>query len=313
MRTIILLVTILTATNQLKSQSEWPAPDAEWYLGHECFSPFDVDHYFVNGQFDTLNQTYTRISLERVGVLEYADTTLFITQDGEKYVRFNGDTLFWIFEGTERPLLCFNLEVGDTWNPLPLELPDPDSECTLSSMKVLDKTTVEYNGISYRQLTIGSEIPLPSETDDPQPHVVWYGVFDERTFGREQFFPEYNFCGGVVEWNCFDFRCYSDDEISIQETGNPCDFPISVSIKENFNSSPLEIFPNPVSTGEKVRFNSQQVFVGIEMFNISGKMISTQSMTAGQKEFNAPSPGQYIIRFEREDGSFVYTKLLVLP
>lgn len=303
----ITLFSFLFITISTFAQDPWPAEDAEWYFDHEgCMTWNDLSHYYVSGTEDIQGVNSTVIH----------QITYFAGFDSEyemdHIVYFNGDTLFWLFEDEFYPLLCFNLEVGDTWHPLPLDHPDLSSECIVSAMEVKEKSVVQYNGESYRQLVIGPELPEPIEWDDEWPHIVWSGTFDERTFGRGAFFPYYNMCKSVVEWDCPQFRCYTDSDLSLNVTGEECDAPLFVSIEETSLGERIKIYPNPITAGQQIYIDDIENYRELRIYSVDGRMLN-QLNTADLKhqELIAPSPGNYIIQTEGKDGAVGYAKLVV--
>jgi hypothetical protein len=229
------------------------------------------------------------------------------------YVHFNGDILFWLFEGEFCPLVCFNFEVGDTWHPLPTNHPNIDNECAFSPMQVKEKSLIEYNGIEYRQLVVAPELDYPEDWNDPWPHIHWEGVFDERTFGRSNFFPTFNLCSGVVEWDCPELRCYNDSELSLNFANGAACNPTGVYIEESISVDNTLFFPNPVHRGEFVQINNSESIRRISVYNLNGKQIENDlNMNQNTLQIDLPS-GYYIIESELKNRQKVRSKLMVLP
>lgn len=302
---------VLLSFSDLKSQDIWPHEDAEWYLHREaCFTPNILSHYEVNGTELIGGKECT--VLHRTTYSSWGEN-----YESNHYVFFNGDTVFWYFEENFHPLLCFNLEEGDTWFPLPEDSLQTGPDCIYSGMTINNKSTVEYNGQSYRQITISPEVSEPEEWEDPWPSIVWFGTFNERTFvqtaqyASSWFFPEYNMCDAIVEWDCPTFACYSDGEINIQATEEACDYPLWVSVDESEMNKSL-IFPNPVKTGDDIYFNTSIRIVSIRVFDLSGKLLVERS-NPGTTVTLEVSPGQYLTQIKKIDGSEEVGKLIVIP
>jgi hypothetical protein len=111
---------------------------------------------------------------------------------------------------------------------------------------VLEVDSVEYNSEWYRRVRLG-------ESDSQTTPFFWDGYFDERTFGRNIFYPEYNSCESIIEWAHMSFICYRDDELLIPNSYGPCGVALSTDIT---SSNHLKVFPNPITRG---RF-SQDIF-----------------------------------------------------
>ena len=295
----------------LRSQDIWPDAEAEWYLHIEaCFTPNVLTHYEVTGTEVITGEECT--VLHRTTYSSWGDS-----YESDHYVYFNGDTLFWYYNEAFFPLLCFNLEEGDVWYPLPEDTLQTGPGCDYSGMVIDNKTMVEYNGQSYREISISSEVPVPDDWEEPWPSIFWQGTFNERTFVQTEqyssswFFPEYNICDAIVEWDCPTFACYSDSELSIQPTEEACDYPLWVSLDENEFDNTL-LFPNPVKSGDDIHINSTIQIGSIQVFDLTGKLLIERSNPGLTMTLDLP-PGQYLTRIKVFNGSEVVSKMVVMP
>lgn len=308
-RLTLLLILLVTSPFFTCAQGAWPSENSEWYFDHEnCFSPSILTHFEVTGTTEIEGIECT--VLHQSTYSSWGDPL-----ESDYYLYYNGDTLFWLFEDTFYPLLCFNLEAGDTWNPLPTEHPGLDPNCAFSGMKVTDAYTVEIDGESYRQIEIAPEVPQPEEWEDPWPSIMWGGTFNERTFGYGQFFPLYNMCDAVVEWECYGFRCYNDEQVSIEETnGETCDHPLTVSIDEyTANSRPL-IFPNPLQNGSTLQMSSELDVQSITVFSVIGQRVVEESIGTPKNFITLNlNPGQYLVHIALINGEEGWEKLVIVP
>jgi len=239
-KTIYLFFFVLGIALNGMAQDLWPHENAEWWAEVEyyLFNP-SVMHHYVNGDTLIEGEICTKIKSDHYWSYDPESTDLNIHASSERYVYFNGDTLFWLVEDEFYPLLCFNLEVGDSWYPLPQE--GIEEECNQEPVSIIEKDTVFYNDQPYRRIRIEY-----FDWED-QPSFYWGGVFDERTFWKNYTYPHYNICGGVAEWLLYDFRCYNDAEISINDSGEPCNAPLSVY---SISKPSFKVFPNPIRSGE---------------------------------------------------------------
>lgn len=310
---LLALLVPLTSTSQevWPSSEAWPADDAEWYFSHPYVG--------VNGLILTHRQVDGTVELDGVQWTVLRDTVYspYWSPDSYEYlVHFNGDTVFWRYNDNVYPLLCFNLEVGDTWSPLPPEHPSSLSGCTPTQMKVSAKTTVTYNGENYRQISIESVVPQPMDWDEPWPSIFWSGTFDERVFATGgHFFPQYNICEAVVDWLYYDERCYSDSELSLVFHGDPsCDYPLFVSVDEIELEQKNLLFPNPVRVGQAVTLSNIQDAKTIILYSVAGQYVEQQSLDNGGSTVQlSVKPGHYIVQIERNNGEMVWQRLVVSP
>ena len=300
---IFLIATLCLFFTSGNSQEPWPSATSEWCveLGPPAVSFYDYLQYSVDGTLDTLGRECTRLMREGVAVL--SDTILRGTSF--KYLNFNGDTLFWLVEGQFRPLLCFNLEVGDTWFPLPADAP-PESQCPEAPMEVVAKNTVEYNGVEYRQISV-APVEAGSEVEG---YFHWSGTFDERTFGRNQFFPVYNQCIGVPDFPFYSFGCYQDDEISIEDCDLHCDASVSIPELAGLTDE-VKIFPNPLKTGETLRVDGIDKVEYMKVFNSTGELVQSVSRIGTFLEIDL-SEGLYFLKIESKAGYISTHRLLII-
>jgi hypothetical protein len=160
---------------------------------------------------------------------------------------------------------------------------------------------------------IAPELEYPEEWSDPCPHIYWEGIFDERTFGSSNFFPYFNSCNGVVEWDCPKLRCYNDSELSLNFVNGAACNPTGVFIEESVLVDNTMFFPNPVLSGEFVQTNTHELIRGISVFTLSGQLIENEyNMNQASLRINLPS-GYYIIECELNGGQKVLSKLMVQP
>jgi len=205
----------------------------------------------------------------------------------EEYLHFDGDSLFWWKENEFRLLLCFSCDSGDTWNPLPMN--EVNQDCDSSGFYISQKDSVEYDGIWYRRISI--------EVDNYETSpIFWTGTFDERTFGREAFYPEYNICGSIIEWLSFSFMCYSDGELSFPEPNTVCS-SLLLSSEEPILKGDPTVFPNPLLPGEELMVDRYDI---LRFFDMNGKLVMSHSSSQGKVVPTLPS-GIYIIEIERRN------------
>jgi hypothetical protein len=297
---------LLSATN-IKAQNEWPSAESQWYVDYHCMSWNDISRFHISGT-EIILDVECSVLHEKTYIQGFSDSYEF-----DYFLQFNGDTLFWLFEGEFYPLLCFNLEVGDTWNPLPTDHPSISNQCTFSPMQIKEKSLIEYNGNEYRRLVIAPELDYPEEPGEPWPHIYWSGVFDERTFGSSYFFPFFDSCDGLTEWSCPAIRCYNDNELILNYINGEACNPTGVFIEESILVDNSLFFPNPVRRGEFVKTNINESIKGISVFTLNGKQIENVSeMNQTSLQISLLS-GYYIIECVLNSGQKVRSKLMVLP
>jgi hypothetical protein len=294
-KTLLLLVIILNSSSVI-SQNLWPHENAEWWfdLGPWLYSP-SIEHRYVDG--DTLidDVSCTRLVTDWYWTFNPNSTDLNLHSSSEEYLYFNGDTLFWRKSEAFYPLICFNAVEGDSWFPLPQ---DDSAECEYNPVVVESAERVFYNEEPFRQITIA---PYIEETAT----FYWGGSFDDRTFWRQFSYPAYNSCGSIVEWLTYNFRCYSDGELSIIESEGSCDAPLSIS---SITNSDIVVYPNPISRGELLKIEKAQV---ISLTSLSGQRLNyTKAMNKIEISRHITS-GVYFLELMLPTGKRTHSKLLV--
>jgi len=296
-RKSLLLLIFVIIQSSVFSQGIWPHENAEWWfeLGPWLHNP-SIEHRYVDG--DTLidNVSCTRITSDRYWSYNPNSNDLNLHATDEEFVYFNGDTLFWWKFDAFYPLVCFNAEAGDSWFPLP---ENEDLECEYNPVTVESTETVFYNGEPYRQVTI-------SPFDEQSSTFHWGGTFDERTFWREFSYPTYNACGSIVEWFTYIFRCYNDDQLSINESGGACNAPLSV--RTLLDRSSFNIYPNPVEPGQKLITEGAQV---LSVISMAGQRLNFEH---DMNHMTIPidlERGVYMLELLLPSGKTIHSKLLV--
>ena len=294
--TTILTLAILTFLGA-HSQSPWPAQDSEWYMGHNCLSMYDFVHYRVTGTEMIDGVEATIIHRADSGMIVTGNDIDLVSAEQTYYVYFDGDTLFHRFQDAFYPLLIFSAQPEDTWFPLPIE--GSDGTCNPAPMRVMQIGTATYNGVDYRQITIEATA-TPGE-DSPFFH--WEGTFDERTFGRGQLFPIYNSCEDPQDFYCYEFRCYSDADIEIQEGDLPCNYPLNtLGTTDAGYDADFAIWPNPATDRLNIRYHQKADFA---IFDMTGRVLHRGTLHHGDQavEVDDWAAGTYVIKIESASGT----------
>lgn len=297
MKTIPTLVLSLFIFLGAHSQSPWPAETAEWYMGHACLSMYDFVQYRVTGTEMIDGVEATVIHRADSGMIVTDNTVELVSAQQTYYVYFDGDTLFHRYQDEFYPLLIFNVQPEDTWYPLPIE--GSDGTCNPAPMRVTQIGTATYNGVDYRQITIEAT----ATPDGDSPFYYWEGTFDERTFGRQQLFPIYNSCEDPQDFYCYEFRCYSDADIEIQESDLPCNYPLNTLATENATyDADFAIWPNPATNRLNIRYHQRADFA---VFDLSGRVLHRGILHNGDQAMDISDwpAGTYLIKVESASGT----------
>jgi len=274
-----------------KSQDFWMNENARWY--------FDIGTAFTSVYMEKYVIGDTIIHGKECSIIEtqfydefFPDSPIYPSFREVNYYHFNGDTVFWFFDEVLHPLVCFNLEVGDTWFPIPTDYEGILPSCQLNPIEITDKTTIEYDGIEYRQVTVS---PVGDEFSH---YLFWGGTYDERIFWRDFDNPKLNGCfDAAIDYPTdFSLRCYSDDELSVQNNSEPCNAPLSIT--KSGQVSELVMYPNPLESGSELKVEWYEF---LQIFDLNGKLVLTHASGQG-RIFPVLAPSVYIVKIARSNG-----------
>ena len=96
-----------------------------------------------------------------------------------------------------------------------------------------------------------------------------------------------------TEINNWQLRCYSDDEISIHFSEQPCNLITSTRSAPAL-ATPVTLFPNPV--GDVLQIASELPVHFVQVYNAMGQKVMEQSIEQGQLSMAQLLPGIYFIQ-----------------
>jgi hypothetical protein len=292
-----LLILIILTLNTLTSAQEFAPLNAKWHF-EDCY--FDVNGPITYSIIKTVGDT---IIDERYSTIIhlYGDngqtfvTGLIVHEDQGK-VYFHEAEEFRLF-------FDYNLKAGDTLAyRVPVNAPYFQSNCGGAEVDpdrtyyalITEITSLEADGKEL--LVFNTSILRP---DDDYFYVAWeLEVFTQRIgsphglFGRS----EAQVLGGFPGV----YRCYEDDEISINFSPTvSCDFT-TVNISDNVNNTKITIYPNPAGHFIKIR-NFVDNCSLIELTDVNGRILKSkaiESTTETNMNLSDIPPGIYFIRMK---------------
>lgn len=293
----LLFLSFVLIQSGVFSQELWPHENGEWWsqITYYLFLPA-WEHSYVDG--DTLidDKLCTKFTTDRIYAFPNEPENVQIQQSNTRFIHYNGDTLFWRYENSFYPLICFNAEVGDSWYPLPET--GIQADCDIQPITVIEADSIEYNGDWFRRIRLEG---IDEQTDP----FFWGGYFDERTFGRNFFFPSYNICEGIVEWIQMSFICYGDGELFIPNADGQCGLDLSA---EQGTSTYLKVYPNPIRPGETLTVEGAEV---ISLVSASGTAFEPEQVSDRLRIPSDLITGIYMLELLLPSGKTIHSKLLV--
>lgn len=288
------------------------------------FGPLNAKWHFANCYLDIDGPiTYSVIKSDRDTIIDEKHATI-IHLYGNNGVDFVTDLIVhedqgkvYFFETGEFKLFFdYNLNVGDTLAyRVPVNAPLFQSNCGGDEVDynrvyyalINDITTLEVDSVELLQFH--TTVIEPEDYDGT--YSFWeLGVFTQRIgspqglFGRSEVEP----LGGFPGY----YRCYEDDEISINFfPSSPCDFT-TTNITEFEEDVIISYYPNPAEDFLKIRLLNETCS-RIDLIDTHGKIVKTM-LPEGLNELelnlsNIP-PGLYFLRLECNGLTRKYRKII---
>jgi hypothetical protein len=130
-----------------------------------------------------------------------------------------------------------------------------------------------------------------------------YNRIGKFNFGS--LYPVANPCNGIIiDYFFYTFRCYHDDDISVNFTAHDCKTGIGLNeVKQHLS---VKIYPNP-SSGF-VFINTKSSIANVEVYNVSGQKLRSYQT---EKTIELPQPaGLYFLHITFENGGVRVEKVV---
>ncbi len=292
MRKFTLIALYLLLMNTISAQ-DWPPNEAKWHYSYDNFWVFGyIEMQTVS---DTLINEYTFKKLEKIrytydASLEEYDT-VFI---GVEFIRSDADHVYIFRNGQIYTLYDFSVEVGDTWQiPMTYDMVEFD---TVGTVIVTAKGDTVISAQQLRYFIVE-----PTESSD------WAlnGTVIERVGAVSGYFlPEQN-----TDWvDIFEggsFRCYSDDNLNLEQGNNPCTYITSVYNQQMIDKE-LQIYPNPAKDYIIFQLPAYTTEGIIKIVDIYGNLVQELVPKSDKVQWNFQdiNTGMYFYRAEIEGTTY---------
>lgn len=299
--TILLLTFFLSPISG--STQIWIQPNAVWHydywtIGYEGF--VKIQHIG-----DSLIQGKT------TKILESKDYQFYSDQFGEiyfagpyvidtNYVYAEGDTVFYLQDNQFHKLFDFSKNVGESYL---IGNTGGNDMCNTNSYTEVIGTSVDVLGYDF--ITLSS-----SDTSE----LRLFGDFNTRFGGGEFLLPRKFWCDPqiVVEYYNFTFKCFQDDGIFYNPSGEDCEYLLThLGLSDNNNENDkFLLFPNPVT--DQFSIKSDQPVLAIFITDMNGRILKDYS-SQDTNAFNVSeiTAGMYFLIIEKENGQILKQKFSI--
>lgn len=286
----------------------WVKPNATWH--------YDFSTISYGGFMKIQHVADTIIESKNAMVLETTINAFTANQNGvisfyfsdtlqRNYTNVNGDTVFYWKNNKFEVLYNFTEVAGGGWM-LGSESEEMNMCNDTSNVDVMSEEIVNISGTNYKSLTLQSTESSPYK---------FVGKFNER-FGAYEgnspwsfLFPNFASCdpGIVVEYYTFWFKCFQDDELFYNPSGEDCEYYLNHLGLAGLENNGVKISPNPVNSNENVTINAQGNYTIVD---IQGKAIQKGTIENNSVQLINVESGIYFFILENENAVYK-TKFVV--
>jgi len=264
MKNLLFISIIILLSNLVHSQDFAPI-GAKWHYGYINFAT--VGFVNIESVSDTLiNDINCRKLVTNREVYNYISQSYSSHGFGADYIYSDVNKVYIYRNGLFYTLYDFSAEVGETW--IVPQSYDTEGYCDSTGLvEVIAKgdTIIENNNLRYAVV----------ESANIEYGWSLNGLIIEKIGAAEHyFFPEQSCMIDFFEGDLF--RCYEDDQLSLQVGEDNCDFIVGLDEMKPAASSNILI----TSTLNMISFHSinTEKLNSIHIFNISGKQIYHNSI-----------------------------------
>jgi hypothetical protein len=290
LRIFILLLFFLPRISYAQS-SLWVKPNAVWHYDYQdVWTNFYLGFMKIEHTGDSIIQGKNAL---RFNFTDHAFcynqqvqvVLLGIYPAGEMHTYADGDTVFYLQNGTFQKLFDFSKQTGESYI-IGETNPDPMEQCINESWTLV--TGIGADNYGYSSITLQSY---------PNANLRLNGTFNNR-FAGDFFLPLLRSCDPniIYEDYAFTFKCFQDDSLMLNPSGEDCEYLLNNVGLDNLNRSSFTLGPNPADQILNIKAPSD--INTIEVFDTKGKLIMTQSNQGSDAIINTSSfaTGLYVVK-----------------
>jgi hypothetical protein len=227
---------------------------------------------------------------------------------GRMYVQTKNDTVYYLDNGQKLMLYDFSAGVGDSWEFAYNDTASGCPDSNLATVKAVGFDTVSGTALPYQIVEdVMDTIYLSSPRYQVSSAFSLGGMIYNRIgkFNFGSLYPVANPCNGIIiDYFFYTFRCYHDDDISVNFTAHDCKTGIGLNeVKQHLS---VKIYPNP-SNGF-VFIDTESSIANVEVYNVSGQKLRSYQT---EKTIELPQPaGLYFLHITFENGGVRVEKVV---
>jgi hypothetical protein len=280
----------------------WVKPNAVWHYDYSTIGWFGCMKIEHSG--DSVIQGKSAMHFV---LTDYAFTynqqgqtvTYGVFPAGEFYTYAEGDTVFYLQNGSFQKLFDFSKVTGDSYL-IGVTSPDPSDQCNSESWTMV--TGVGNDVYGYPSITVEAYLDANLKLN---------GTFNSR-FGGDYFFSLLRSCDPNIIWEeyIFSFRCFQDDSLVVNPNGVECEYMLThVALNEEENHT-LYIGPNP--TSGNLSIHSDMQLRRIDLFTLAGIRLQTQEVDGYDcmLDVSAYESGLYVAHVYDANGNCIKRRIV---
>ena len=306
LRVFILILFFQSGISWAQS-SLWVKPNAVWH--------YDYEEMWTNFYFGFIKIEHTGDSIiqgKNAMHFNFTDYAFCYNQQGqvvllgnypagEIYTYADGDTVFHYQNGTFHKLFDFSKQTGESYI-IGETNPDPLEQCINESWTLVTGTGVDNYG--YPAITLQSY---------PNANLRLNGTFNNR-FAGDFFLPFLRSCDPniIYEDFVFSFKCFQDDSLTLNPSGQDCEYLLNNVGLNDLSMSNFKLSPNPAD--QILTIDAVLEIESVEVYNALGQLIHVQSNRLKHEEINIAEflPGLYTVKVCAVNGTSSTKKIVKL-
>ncbi|HYV92382.1 MAG TPA: T9SS type A sorting domain-containing protein [Chitinophagales bacterium] len=267
---------------QKNSAQDFGAVGAKWYYSHEHFLDAGTDYTEVESIGDTTINNHLCHHLQIVHGTDcfYIDSNAFVYEEN--------NIVYYFIEGLNNfsVMYDFNLTAGDTLTGYVY----PFNQLDIFMINIIDVVPAIINGHQLKKFIVNN-ITLNWNFSQTQTDTIIEGI---GSLGYV--LPQFIMCDPVAH----QLRCFEDSFLGFYSTNiaPSCDY-ISTGINDSYNTSSVNIFPNPANDYAEVQLPGVSIKnVSLKIFDVLGNEMNVPIKFTPQSvriDLSALNAGMYLI------------------
>lgn len=288
MKTILLFIFLSILITTTKAQL-WCTPNSVWHF--DTSNPFwDTKYTKHTYLYDTLVGTtiFNKIKTETHG----SNISGQINNYGYFYTSLQNNVIFFNSTNTnisDSDTLIYFGPIGSKWRCWK----SGGTSCAQSFIEIVDAGTSNIQGqnLIWRKINYTNYYMFGTTNQSNQTGT---DTIFERIGYKHLAFQFLGYCSDVPDVAPSSFRCFSDNQLSINSTSLSCNYTTSI-LENKIAENHLVVIPNPAKDYVEIRANEK--IITFEVIDILGKVVLTAPFS-NQIDISSLASGLFFITVE---------------